>query len=125
MESLRVVYTGRRVRNGDIIREKLKDDRYELFVLDEMTQCPVLGRANIWVLESELGKFDIEVLKMCKERYPEVKKLVIGSSYQIGFIVDMFNAGLMDKFIGKPCRLDTEVKPLIMKMIEEIEGSQN
>jgi two-component system, NtrC family, response regulator HupR/HoxA len=60
----------------------------------------------------------LELLKIVKEKYPQIVRLVLSGYTQVGMLLTAINQGEIFKFITKPWKLEEEFKGVIQQAIE-------
>ena len=60
----------------------------------------------------------LELLRIVKEKYPNVVRLVLSGYTQVGMLLTAINQGEIFKFITKPWKLEEEFKAIIDQAID-------
>ncbi len=60
----------------------------------------------------------LELLRIVKDKYPQVVRLVLSGYTQVGMLLTAINQGEIFKFITKPWRLEEEFKSIIKQAID-------
>lgn len=60
----------------------------------------------------------LELLRIVKEKYPQIVRLVLSGYTQVGMLLTAINQGEIFKFITKPWRLEEEFKSIIKQAID-------
>lgn len=60
----------------------------------------------------------LELLRIVKEKYPQIVRLVLSGYTQVGMLLTAINQGEIFKFITKPWKLEEEFKAIIDQAIE-------
>jgi DNA-binding NtrC family response regulator len=59
----------------------------------------------------------IELLRIVKEKYPRIVRLVLSGYTQVGTLLTAINQGEIFKFITKPWKLEEEFKSIIKEAL--------
>ena len=60
----------------------------------------------------------LELLRIVKDKYPQIVRLVLSGYTQVGMLLTAINQGEIFKFITKPWRLEEEFKSIIKQAID-------
>ena len=60
----------------------------------------------------------LELLRIVKEKYPQIVRLVLSGYTQVGMLLTAINQGEIFKFITKPWKLEEEFKTIIEQAID-------
>ncbi len=60
----------------------------------------------------------LELLKIVKEKYPTIVRLVLSGYTQVGMLLTAINQGEIFKFITKPWKLEEEFKSIISQAVD-------
>ena len=100
----------------------LIDESYEcLFATSSRQALDLLERHNIHVICADMRMPEmngLELLKIVKQRYPHVVRLILSAYAQVGMLLLAINQGEIFRFIPKPWRMEVEFKPFVLEAIE-------
>lgn len=102
-------------------RELRKEEFRSIFVSNGVEALELLERekVNVIVTDMRMPKMNgLELLKIVKEKYPDVTRIVLSGYTQLPQIIATINNGDIYKFIPKPWKFDEEFKPAIDEAIE-------
>jgi two-component system response regulator HupR/HoxA len=94
-------YNTRFANSGKEALEILEHNRVHVFVTD--MRMPEMG--------------GLELLKIVKEQYPHIVRMVLSGYTQVTTLLTAINQGEIYKFITKPWKLEEEFKPAIREAI--------
>ena len=80
----------------------------------------ILERREIHVLVTDMRMPEmsgIELLRIVKEEYPRIVRLVLSGYTQVGTLLTAINQGEIFKFITKPWKLEDEFKSIIKEAL--------
>ena len=60
----------------------------------------------------------LELLRIVKEKYPQIVRLVLSGYTQVGMLLTAINQGEIFKFITKPWKLEEEFKTVLEQAVE-------
>lgn len=98
------------------------DEPYEkLFAISGKEALEILEKNEIHVIVTDMRMPEmngLELLKIVKEKYPDVVRMALSGYTQISTLLTAINQGEIFKFITKPWKLEEEFKPAIHEAIE-------
>ena len=98
------------------------DEPYKkLFAISGKEALEILEKNEIYVIVTDMRMPEmngLELLKIVKEKYPDVVRMVLSGYTQISTLLTAINQGEIFKFITKPWKLEKEFKPAIHEAIE-------
>lgn len=100
----------------------LINEPYEcLFATSSRQALDLLEKHEIHVICADMRMPEmngLELLKIVKQRYPHVVRLILSGYAQVGTLLLTINQGEIFRFITKPWRMEVEFKPFIHQAIE-------
>jgi len=100
----------------------LMDEPYDtLFANSGEEALEVLKNNDVHILVTDMrmpGMNGLELLRIVKEEYPHIVRMVLSGYTQVSTLLTAINQGEVYKFITKPWKLDEEFKPAIRQAIE-------
>jgi len=100
----------------------LMDEPYDtLFANGGEAALEVLKNNEVHILVTDMrmpGMNGLELLRIVKEEYPHIVRMVLSGYTQVSTLLTAINQGEVYKFITKPWKLDEEFKPAIRQAIE-------
>lgn len=107
----------------------LANEPYQCLFADSSAKAlDILSKHNVHVIVTDLRMPDmsgLELLKMVREQYPDVVRLVLSAYMQISTLLTVINQGHVFKFIPKPWSLEDDFKPSIRAALEYYDQQQN
>lgn len=104
------------------LQRGLIDEPYEcLFATSGKEALEILQTHQVHVICTDMRMPEmngLELLKIVKERYPQIVRLVLSGYTQVGMLLTAINQGEIFKFITKPWRLEEEFKGIIKQAVE-------
>ena len=98
------------------------DEPYKkLFAISGKDALEILEKKEIHVIVTDMRMPEmngLELLKIVKEKYPDVVRMVLSGYAQISTLLTVINQGEIFKFITKPWKLEEEFKPAVHEAIE-------
>jgi len=105
----------------ELLRIRLKDERYEKHFLDTtdgVEEFIVEKDIDVVVSDMNMPKNGIELFKSLRESNPNVVRVALSGSLNTGSLLMAINEGDVYKYIAKPWKVDSEGKQVIKKAIE-------
>ncbi len=103
------------------------DEPYKkLFAISGKEALEILEKNEIYVIVTDMRMPEmngLELLKIVKEKYPDVVRMVLSGYTQVSTLLTAINQGEIFKFITKPWKLEEEFKPAIHEAIEHYQAS--
>jgi len=100
----------------------LIDEPYEcLYATSSRQALNLLEKHEIHVICADMRMPEmngLELLKIVKQRYPQVVRLILSAYAQVGTLLPAINQGEIFRFITKPWRMEEEFKPFIDQAVE-------
>lgn len=104
------------------LRRGLVDEKYRKFFANSGEDAlKVLERESISVLVTDMkmpGMNGLELLKIVKEKYPDIIRIVLSGYTQLPQVLVTVNQGEIFKFVTKPWDLENEFKFIIREAID-------
>lgn len=104
------------------LRRELRKENYRsLFASNGMEALEIMEKekVNVIVTDMRMPKMNgLELLKIVREKYPVVTRIVLSGYTQLPQIIATINNGDIFKFIPKPWKFDEEFKPAIDEALE-------
>ena len=108
------------------LRRGLIDEPYNtLFANSAREAIEILERDEVHVLVTDMRMPEmggLELLKVVKEQYPRIVRMVLSGYTQVTTLLTAINQGEIYKYITKPWKLEEEFKPAIREAIEYYEA---
>lgn len=103
------------------LKRGLFDEPYEcLFANSGKEALKIMETTEVHVLVTDMRMPEmggLELLKIVKEKHPQIVRLVLSGYTQISTLLTAINQGAIHKYITKPWRLEEEFKPAIREAI--------
>ncbi len=107
------------------LRRGLLDEPYEtLFAQGGKEALEILEQKEVHVLVTDMRMPEmsgLELLKIVKEKYPRIIRMVLSGYTQVTTLLTAINQGEIYKFITKPWKLEEEFKPSVLEAVEYYE----
>jgi len=104
------------------LKRGLMDEPYScLFASSGKEALKVIEQNEVHVLVTDMRMPEmggLELLKIVKEKHPQIVRVVLSGYTQIGTLLTAINQGEIFKYITKPWKLEDEFKPSIVAAIE-------
>ena len=104
------------------LKRALQDEPYEtLFASSGKEALEILERNEVHVLVTDMYMPEIdglELLRLVKEEYPHIIRLVLSGFAEIENLLNAINQGEILRFITKPWKSNEELKIIIRQAIE-------
>ncbi len=104
------------------LQRGLIDEPYEcLFATSGKQALDLLDQYTVHVICTDMRMPEmngLELLKIVKEKQPQVVRLVLSGYTQVGMLLTAINQGEIFKFITKPWKLEEEFKTILQQAIE-------
>jgi DNA-binding NtrC family response regulator len=104
------------------IERGMLDEPYRMLFAESGPEALKLLEANevhILVTDMRMPEMTgLELLKIVKERYPRIVRLVLSGYTQATTLLTAINQGEIFRFITKPWKMDEDFKPAIRQAIE-------
>ena len=122
MENRTVLFVDDEERLLGSLKRGLLDEQYNtLFANSGKEALEVLKGNEVHVLVTDMRMPEmsgLELLRIVKQDYPHIVRMVLSGYTQIGTLLTAINQGEIYKFITKPWKLEEEFKPAICEAIE-------
>ena len=100
----------------------LLDEPYKtLFATSGEKALEILKEKEVHVIVTDMrmpGMSGLELLKIVKEKYPRIIRLVLSGYTQITTLLTAINQGEIFKYITKPWKLEEEFKSVVQQAID-------
>lgn len=104
------------------LQRGLLDEPYNcLFANSGQEALQILERNEVHVICTDMRMPEmngLELLRIVKDKYPQIVRLVLSGYTQVGMLLTAINQGEIFKFITKPWRLEEEFKSIIKQAID-------
>ena len=104
------------------LKRGLIDEPYQcFFAMSGEEAFEILENENIHVIITDMRMPEmsgLQVLKIVKENYPDIVRMVLTGYTQVTTMLTAINQGEIYKYITKPWKLEEEFKPAIRQAIE-------
>ena len=104
------------------LKRGLLDEPYKtLFANSGKEALEILQQQEVHVLVTDMRMPEmngLELLRIVKEEYPNIVRMVLSGYTQITTLLTAINQGEIYKFITKPWKLEEEFKPAIREALE-------
>ncbi len=104
------------------LKRGLMDEPYKsLFANSGKEALEILKQNEVHVLVTDMRMPEmpgLELLKIVKEEYPHIVRMVLSGYTQVTTLLTAINQGEIFKFITKPWQLEEEFKPAIQEAVE-------
>ncbi len=125
MEKKTVLFVDDEEKLLSSLRRGLLDEPYNtLFANSGKKALEILERNEVHVLVTDMRMPEmggLEFLKIVKELYPHIVRMVLSGYTQVTTLLTAINQGEIYKYITKPWKLEKEFKPSIREAIEYYE----
>jgi two-component system response regulator HupR/HoxA len=122
MKSQKVLFVDDEENLLDILRLGLQDEPYLcLFATSGSQALEMLGRHKVQVIVTDMrmpGMNGLELLRIVREKYPSIVRIVLSGYTQSSTLLTVINEGHAYKYITKPWMLEEELKPRIREALE-------
>jgi DNA-binding NtrC family response regulator len=104
------------------LQRGLLDEPYScLFANSGKEALDILEKNEVHVICTDMRMPEmngLELLKIVKEKYPMIVRLVLSGYTQVGMLLTAINQGEIFKFITKPWKLEEEFKLIIAQAVD-------
>ncbi len=108
------------------LKRGLLDEPYNtLFATSGKKALEILEHNEVHVLITDMRMPEmggLELLKIVKEQYPHIVRMVLSGYTQVTTLLTAINQGEIYKYITKPWKLGEEFKPAVREAIEYYEA---
>jgi len=122
MEKRTVLFVDDEEKVLNALKMALLDEPYhEVFAKSCNEALKILEQEEVHVIVTDMRMTDmngLELLKMVKEKYPKVVRIVLSAYTQVSTLLTAINQGEIYRYITKPWQLEEEFKPAIRQAIE-------
>lgn len=122
MESRTILFVDDEERVLRSIQRSLLDEPYNtLFAKSGPEALEILEENEVHVIVTDMRMPEmsgLELLKIVKEKYPHIVRLVLSGYTQVGTLLTAINQGEIFKFITKPWKPETDFKSVIHQAVE-------
>ena len=109
------------------LKRGLLDEPYgKIFALSGKEALEILEEKQVQVIVTDMRMPEmngLELLKIVKEKYPDIIRMVLSGYTQITTLLTAINQGEIYKYITKPWKLEEEFKPAIHEALEQYQAS--
>jgi two-component system response regulator HupR/HoxA len=104
------------------LRRGLMDEPYNLLFAESGRQAlEILEKNDVHVIVTDMRMPEmggLELLRIVKQKYPHIVRLVLSGYTQVSTLLTAINQGEIFKFITKPWKLEEEFKGVIAQAVE-------
>ncbi len=104
----------------------LLDEPYNgLFATRGKRALEILEQEEVHVIVTDMRMPEmsgIDLLRIVKEKYPHIVRLVLSGYTQVGTLLTAINEGEIFKFMTKPWRLEEEFKSVLQEALDHYEA---
>jgi DNA-binding NtrC family response regulator len=122
MEKRTVLFVDDEEKVLNALKMALIDEPYhEIFVRSGEEAIEILEQEQVHVIVTDMrmpGMSGLDLLKLVKEKYPKVVRIVLSAYTQVSTLLTAINQGEIYRYITKPWQLEEEFKPAIRQAIE-------
>ena len=122
METRTILFVDDEERILTSLKRGLMDEPYNLLFADSGKKAlEILEHNEVHVIVTDMRMPEmsgLQLLKIVKEKYPNIVRLVLSGYTQVGTLLTAINQGEIFKFITKPWKLEEEFKGVIAQAIE-------
>ncbi len=122
MENRTVLFVDDEEKLLHSLKRGFLDEPYNtLFANSGKEALEILEKKEVHVLVTDMRMPEmdgLELLKIVKERYPDIIRMVLSGYTQVSTLLTAINQGEIYKYITKPWKLEEEFKPSIREAIE-------
>ena len=102
-------------------RGLLEEPYRKLFASNGKEAIEILDKEKVDVIVTDMRMPEmngLELLKIVKEKHPEIIRMVLSGYTQITTLLTAINQGEIFKYITKPWKLEEEFKPAVREALE-------
>jgi len=122
MEKRTVLFVDDEEKILSSLKRGLLDEPYDtLFANSGKEALKILEQKKVHVLVTDMRMpemLGIELLRIVKEKYPDIVRMVLSGFTQVTTLLTAINQGEIYKYITKPWNLEGEFKPAIRQAVE-------
>ncbi len=126
MEKRTVLFVDDEERLLNSLKRGFLDEPYNtIFANSGKEALEILEKKDVHVLVTDMRMPEmggLELLKIVKEKYPHIVRMVLSGYTQVGTLLTAINQGEIYKYITKPWKLEEEFIPSIREAIEYYEA---
>lgn len=104
------------------LQRGLMDEPYELLFADSGPKAlEILEKNEVHVIVTDMRMPEmsgLDLLRIVKEKYPKIVRLVLSGYTQVTTLLTAINQGEIFKFITKPWKLEEEFKSVLKQAVE-------
>jgi DNA-binding NtrC family response regulator len=104
------------------LRRGLMDEPYNtLFANSGKRALEIIQSKPVHVIVADMRMPEmsgLELLRIAKEEYPDIIRMVLSGYTQVSTLLTAINQGEIFRFISKPWKLEEEFKPSIRQAVE-------
>ncbi len=127
MEKRTVLFVDDEEKLLNSLKRGFLDEPYNtLFATSGKETLEILEHNEVHVLVTDMRMPEmggLELLKIVKEQYPHIVRMVLSGYTQVTTLLTAINQGEIFKYITKPWNLEEEFKPSIREAIEFYEAN--
>jgi DNA-binding NtrC family response regulator len=122
MDKKTILFVDDEVKVLNSLRRGLIDEPYETLFADSGKKAlEILEQKEVHILVTDMRMPEmsgLELLKIVREKYPRIIRIVLSGYTQIATLLTAINQGEIYKYITKPWQMEEEFKPAIRQAIE-------
>jgi two-component system, NtrC family, response regulator HupR/HoxA len=108
-------------------RGMLDEPYHTLFATSGKEALEILEREEVHVIVTDMRMPEmsgIDLLRIVKEKYPQIVRLVLSGYTQVGTLLTAINQGEIFRFVTKPWKLEEEFRSVIQDALEHYDVQQ-
>jgi two-component system, NtrC family, response regulator HupR/HoxA len=122
METRTILFVDDEERILASLKRGLMDEPYNLLFADSGKKAlEILEHNEVHVIVTDMRMPEmsgLQLLKIVREKYPNIVRLVLSGYTQVSTLLTAINQGEIFKFITKPWKLEEEFKGIIAQAVE-------
>jgi DNA-binding NtrC family response regulator len=122
-EKRTILFVDDEVRLLRSMERGLLDEPYHLLFAESGEQAlRILAKHEVHVLVTDMRMPEmtgLELLKVVKEQYPHIVRIVLSGYTQVSTLLAAINQGEIFRFITKPWRMEEDFKPAVREAVEQ------
>jgi len=99
-----------------------------LFASSGKEALEILEREEVHIIVTDMrmpGMSGIELLRIVKDKYPQLVRLALSGYTQVGTLLTAINQGEIYRFMTKPWKLESEFKDVIEDALNHYEAQES
>ncbi|HBG25501.1 MAG: hypothetical protein A2Y10_14550 [Planctomycetes bacterium GWF2_41_51] len=111
------------------LKRGLIDEPYHLLFAESGKEAlSILEKNEVHVIVTDMRMpemLGLELLKIVKEKYPNMVRIILSGYTQVGTLLTAINQGEIFRYITKPWKLEEEFKPTLRQAVEFYNSNVN